>query len=297
MSKILAANKNLLFKDGFFKGKNVLVTGGGSGLGKDIANTYCELGADVVIASRNFEKLNNTAESINDKGYIGKIHPYQLDVRDHNGVINLVESLSKDELFPDIIVNNSAGNFICESKNLSYNGWNSIIDIVLKGTFDITLEFGKKMIENEKEGVFINISTTYAETGSSLVVPSAVAKAGCNNLVKSLASEWGNHGIRLLGVAPGPIYTKGAFDRLDPSGRFRNQLTKSLAIERFGEKKELSNLITFLSSDHANWMTGQIVNIDGGEVVFNSGEFNKFVDPTYMKILSYVNYFNKKGKE
>ena len=175
---------------------------------------------------------------------------------------------------PQIVINNAAGNFINKSENLSENAWNSIIDIVLKGTINVTSVFGKRLIDLNLPGTFINISTTYAETGSSFVVPSGVAKAGCNNLTKSLASEWGKYGIRLLSVAPGPIYTEGAFSRLDPGNKFSNIAEKKLPLMRFGEKEELSNLVTYLTSDYCNWMTGQIITLDGGEIIGNSGEFN-----------------------
>ena len=178
------------------------------------------------------------------------------------------------ESVPDIIINNAAGNFVCPSKDLSYNGWNSILDIVLKGTMDLTLQLGQRMIKEEQTGSFLNISTTYAQTGSGYVLPSAIAKSGCDNLTKSLAAEWGRYGIRLNSVAPGPIFTEGAFSRLDPSGKFTQSGIKKLPIGRLGETQELANLVCFITSEHMNWMTGQIINLDGGEVVGNSGEFN-----------------------
>ena len=195
-------------------------------------------------------------------------------MRDYPDVLRLANTLEQEEKLPDIVINNAAGNFICPSEKLTPNGWNSIVDIVLKGTMNMTLEFGKKMISHQKPGVFLNISTTYAETGSGYVVPSAVAKAGCNNLTKSLGAEWGKYGIRTLSVAPGPIYTEGAFSRLDPTNQFTDIARKKLPLKRLGEKEELANLVTFLTSDHNSWMTGQVINLDGGEVVGNAGEFN-----------------------
>ena len=281
MKKLLNPCLNVLLKNNSHigtntVGKNILITGGGSGIGKEIANVYSSLGGNVIIASRNVKKLENAANEI-ENDTKKKVHFHELNVKDHLSIVDLSNKLEKDKMYPDIIINNAAGNFLCQSEKLTYNGWNSIIDTVLKGTVDMTLEFGKNMIRNEKNGVFLNISTTYANTGSAYVLPSAIAKAGCDNMVKSLAAEWGKYGIRLLGVAPGPIYTEGAFSRLDPTGKFENEVKNSLPMGRLGEKREIANFVTYLTSDYANWMTGQIINFDGGEVVGNSGEFNKLL--------------------
>jgi len=263
---VLNAITSTPFRSKLFNNKKVLITGGGTGLGKQMAKSYLGLGAEVLIVSRKEEVLKNTCQEIG-----GNISYKTLDIRNHNSVSEFVNTL---EYIPDIVINNAAGNFMCPSKDLTYNGWNSIIDIVLKGTIDLTLQIGKKMIEEEKSGCFINMSTTYGQTGSSFVVPSSIAKAGCDNLTKSLASEWGRYGIRLNSIAPGPIYTEGAFSRLDPSGQFRDRAKDNLPLGRMGEMEELSNLVCFLTSEQMNWMTGQIINLDGGEVVGNSGEFN-----------------------
>ena len=180
-------------KDKVFKDYNVLITGGGTGLGKMMATVYSKLGANVTIASRKENVLKQSADEIsnitgNNVGY--KI----LNLREHDSITSMVNEFEKT---PDIVVNNAAGNFICRSHDLSYNGWNSILDIVLKGSVDLTLQLGKRMIEEKKPGVFCNISTTYANTGSGFVLPSAIAKAGCDNMTKSLAAEWGKYGIRI----------------------------------------------------------------------------------------------------
>ena len=268
--------KHIALQPNTFKYKNILITGGGSGLGKEMAKTYSKLGANATIVSRNQNKLQDAAIEITNESN-NKVNIDIIDVSSHEQVIYLCKKLRKDNNFPDIVINNAAGNFLCQSEKLSYNAWNKILDIVLKGTIDTTLTFGKDMIENNQKGTFINISTTYAKTGSAFVLPSAIAKAGCDNLVKSLSSEWGKYGIRLLGVAPGPIYTKGAFNRLDPNGDFEKTVKNTLPMKRLGQKEELANFISYLSSDYANWMTGQIINFDGGEVVGNSGEFNKLL--------------------
>ena len=254
-----------------YTGKNILVTGGGSGLGKQIAFTYSNLGAEVTIVGRKTEKLINSKREI-EKISNNEVKILPLDVRDNDSIKEYLDNLGNN--LPDVVINNAAGNFISRSQDLSYNARNSILDIVLKGTMNFTFEFGKRMIEQKKRANFLNISTTYAQTGSGFVVPSAVAKAGCDNLTKSLASEWGKYGIRLNSVAPGPIYTDGAFSRLDPTGEYENMLKMKLPLKRFGEKEELANLVCYITSDYCNWMTGQIINLDGGEVVNNSGEFN-----------------------
>ena len=267
---MLKANLGIL-KDLCYQGKNVIITGGGSGLGKQMALNYSKLGANVTIIGRNQEKLSNTKQQIENESK-NEIFTHSMDVRDHEQLADYIDNLGDN--LPDVVINNAAGNFISPTTNLSYNAWNTIIDIVLKGTMNFTLQFGKKLIEQEKPANFINISTTYAKTGSGYVVPSAVAKAGCDNLTKSLSAEWGKYGIRLNSIAPGPIYTEGAFSRLDPTGDFQNQIINTLPMRRLGEKQELANLVSFITSDYCNWMTGQIINLDGGEVVQNSGEFN-----------------------
>jgi 2,4-dienoyl-CoA reductase [(3E)-enoyl-CoA-producing], mitochondrial len=270
MLKILKPNILSPLNKKIYKNHSVLITGGGTGLGKMMANVYSSLGANVLIASRKENVLKNTVEEISEKTK-NKINYQVVNLKDHNSVTKLVNNLDKA---PDIVINNAAGNFICKSEDLTYNGWNSIVDIVLKGTIDLTLQLGKRMIKENKSGVFCNISTTYANTGSGYVLPSAISKAGCDNMTKSLATEWGKYGIRLISVAPGPIYTEGAFSRLDPTGKFEKHLVNNIPMGRLGEKEELANFITYLTSDYCNWLTGQIINFDGGEVVGNSGEFN-----------------------
>jgi len=282
IKKVIYATTSSPFKARLFNNKNVLITGGGTGLGKQMAKTYLALGANVTIASRKEEVLKNTCSELGGN----RINYHILDLKQSESVASFVDNL---ENLPDIVINNSAGNFICPSENLSYNGWNSIIDIVLKGTTDLTLSLGKKMIKESHTASFINISTTYATTGSGYVVPSAIAKAGCDNLTKSLAAEWGKYGLRFNSIAPGPIYTEGAFSRLDPTGEFVKNVGNVLPLGRLGEQEELANLVCFISSDHMSWMTGQLINLDGGETVGNSGEFNflnKFKPEDWLKLKS-----------
>lgn len=265
---IHSVKKILMMPPLAYSNKKVLITGGATGIGLTLAKSYAKLGADVVICSRNEERLQEVTKS-NDN-----ISHYVLDVRDLKSIEKMAVKFAEKKELPDIIINNAAGNFICPTEKLSQNAWNSVIDIVLKGTFGVTHEFGKRLIAENKPGVFLNISTTYAQTGSSNVVPSSVAKAGCDNLTKSLASEWAKYGMRFYSIALGPIYTEGAFSRLDPDGKFQTQGINNLCVKRMGEKEEVANLATYLTSDYASWMTGNIINLDGGETIWKSGEFN-----------------------
>ena len=257
-----------------YKNKNVLITGGATGLGKNIAEKYFSLGANVIISSRNKENLQNACNDISQlkNKNNNSIDFIEMDISNHKSVLNCVESL--EQSLPDIIINNAAANFLCKTENLTYNGWNKIIDTVLKGTFDFTLEIGKELIKREKQSTFVNISTLYANNGSAFVVPSGMAKAGINNMSQSLSVEWSKYGIRFLTVSPGAIYTEGAFSRLDPDGKFRNMIEERIPCGRFGEKDELSNLITFLTTEQCNWLNGVTINLDGGENNMNCGQFN-----------------------
>lgn len=268
------AVKTLMMPKSIYSGKRVLVTGGATGIGLTLAQSYAKLGADVTICSRNEERLQEAAKSHDNISY------HVLDVRDLKNVETMASSLAEKKALPDILINNAAGNFICPTEKLSRNAWNSVLDIVLKGTFGVTHEFGKQLISQQKPAVFLNISTTYAKTGSSFVVPSSVAKAGCDNLTRSLASEWAKYGMRFYSIALGPIYTEGAFSRLDPEGKFQKQGIDNLCIKRMGEKEEVANLATYLTSDYAAWMTGSVINLDGGETIWKSGEFNQVEIPS-----------------
>lgn len=277
MRQVLRPLLNLILPPKYYANKNILITGGGSGLGKQMALHFAELGGTVSILGRNSDKLLATQEQIHKQvSECPEVKTFAVDIRDQPAISDIAQDMLDQNSLPDIVINNAAGNFICPSERLTPNGWNSIIDIVLKGTMNVSLEFGRRHIEIEKPATYLNISTTYAETGSAFVVPSSVAKAGCNNLTKCLAAEWGKYGLRFLSVAPGPIYTEGAFSRLDPSGQFTKVAEQLLPLGRLGDKAEIANLVTYLASDHNNWMTGQVINFDGGEVVGNSGEFNMF---------------------
>lgn len=256
-----------------FQGKVAFITGGGTGLGKAMTTFLSSLGAQCVIASRNVDVLKATAEQISSQTG-NKVHAVQCDVRDPNMVQNAVSELIKVAGHPSIVINNAAGNFISPSERLSPNAWKTISDIVLNGTAYVTLEIGKQLIKAQKGAAFLAITTIYAESGSGFVVPSASSKAGVEAMHKSLAAEWGKYGMRFNVIQPGPIKTKGAFSRMDPTGAFEKDMIERIPCGRLGTVEELANLAVFLCSDYASWINGAVIRFDGGEEVLISGEFN-----------------------
>ena len=275
---------NSPFKNKLYYNKVILITGGGTGLGKAMATKYSELGGKVVISSRNIETLNKAKSDIENITN-NNVYVKQCDITSIDQVNDLSYFLRTNNIVPDIVINNSAGNFISPTEDLSMNAINKIINIVLHGTINITKIIGNDIIKKNNGGNFLSITTTYADTGSGYVVPSSIAKSGINNLTRSLASEWGKYGIRFNAIAPGPIYTEGAFSRLDPVGNLQKNITRVLPTKILGNPEELANLATYITSDYCNWMTGNIINFDGGELVKNSGEFNTLdnVDSSYWK--------------
>jgi len=267
-------NKPML-KDDALKGKTIVVTGGGSGLGKAMSTYFLQLGANVVITSRNLEKLRNTAaEMENLTG--GKVLSVQCDVRHYNEVENMLAETLKAFGKVDGLLNNAAGNFISPTERLSANAFDTVIDIVLKGSKNCTLALGKHWIETKQEkATVLNIVTTYAWTGSAYVVPSATAKAGVLAMTRSLAVEWAKYGIRTNAIAPGPFPTKGAWDRLLPGDlKDKFDMKKKIPLRRVGEHQELANLAGYLMSDYSAYINGEVITIDGGEWLQGAGEFN-----------------------
>uniref|UniRef100_UPI002022310D 2,4-dienoyl-CoA reductase [(3E)-enoyl-CoA-producing], mitochondrial n=1 Tax=Myodes glareolus TaxID=447135 RepID=UPI002022310D len=256
-----------------FQGKVAFITGGGTGLGKAMTTFLSSLGAQCVIASRNIDVLKATAEEISSQTG-NKVHAIRCDVRDPEMVHNTVLELIQVAGLPDVVINNAAGNFVSPSERLSPNAWKTITDIVLNGTAYVTLEIGKQLIKAQKGAAFLAITTIYAESGSGFVMPSSSAKSGVEAMNKSLAAEWGRYGMRFNIIQPGPIKTKGAFSRLDPTGRFEKEMIERIPCGRLGTVEELANLATFLCSDYASWINGAVIRFDGGEEVFLSGEFN-----------------------
>ncbi|MDN3594703.1 SDR family oxidoreductase [Zunongwangia endophytica] len=266
---------NKMLRDNALKGKTIVITGGGSGLGKSMTNYFLELGANVAISSRNLEKLQSTAEEL-EKETGGKCLPVQCDVRNYEEVEQMLKQVLDEFGEVDILLNNAAGNFISPTERLSANAFDTIIDIVLKGSKNCTLAFGKHWIDKKVENKSIlNIVTTYAWTGSAYVVPSATAKAGVLAMTRSLAVEWAKYGIRNNAIAPGPFPTKGAWDRLLPGDlKDKFDLAKKVPLKRVGDHQELANLAAYLVSDFAAYVNGEVITIDGGEWLKGAGQFN-----------------------
>lgn len=260
---------------GTFKDKTIVVTGGGTGLGRAVATYLLELGGQVVIASRKLDVLENTAAEL-EEATGGAVLPVACDVRDIDQVERLlVESVNRFGRV-DALLNNAAGNFISPTERLSANAFSAVIDIVLKGTANCTLTFGKHWIAHHQPASILNMITTYAFTGSGYVTPSAAAKGGVLALTRSIAAEWGKYGIRSNAIAPGPFPTKGAWERLLPGDLARQFDFKDyVPLKRVGEHQELANLAAFLLSDFAGYINGEVIAIDGGEWLQGAGQFNR----------------------
>jgi len=262
-----------MFDKQLLNDKSIIVTGGGTGLGKSMALRFAELGADLVITSRRKEVIEKTAEELREHG--GKVLAIACDVRDPDQVNDMVSQTVNEFGKIDILLNNAAGNFISPTEDLSPNAFKTVVDIVLNGTFNCTQAVGKVMREKDG-GVILNIVTTYAWTGSGYVVPSASAKAGVLAMTRSLAVEWAKYGIRTVAIAPGPFPTKGAWSRLAPPGLgIQKKMKNRVPLKRVGEHIELANLATYLISDQAAYINGEVVTIDGGEWLQGAGEMNE----------------------
>lgn len=266
-----------MFKNEELKGKTIFVTGGGTGLGKSMATYFLSLGANVIIASRKEEVINSAVDELKSETKKTNIVGYVCDVRDYSQIENVIEQ--GINTFGEIngLVNNAAGNFVSPTERLSHKAFDVITDIVLKGSYNCTLALGKYWIKNQIKGTIMNIVTTYSWTGSGYVVPSACAKAGVLALTRSLAAEWAKYGIRSNAIAPGPFPTQGAFSRLFPEAVAKNiDPLKRIPLKRFGEHQELANLAAYLISDFSAYINGEVITIDGGEWIYNAGEFSSF---------------------
>lgn len=267
--------KEKMLRDNALEGKTIVVTGGGSGLGKSMTRYFLELGARVAITSRNLEKLETTAKELSDETG-GECLAVQCDVRHYDQVEAMRDKVLEHFGKVDVLMNNAAGNFISPTERLSANAFDTIIDIVLKGTKNCTMAFGKHWIDTKQQNTSVlNIVTTYAWTGSAYVVPSATAKAGVLAMTRSLAVEWAKYGMRFNAIAPGPFPTKGAWDRLLPGDlKEKFDLAKKVPLKRVGDHQELANLAAYLVSDFSAYLNGEVITIDGGEWLKGAGQFN-----------------------
>ncbi len=263
-----------MLKEDSLKDKVIVITGGGTGLGKAMGKYFVELGADLIIASRKMDVLEATAKELSEVNG-GNVLPVQCDVTDYSSVEKLLKTSVNKFGRVDVLLNNAAGNFISPTERLSHRAFDVIINIVLKGTYNCTLAFGKHWIKEKQKATVLNIVTTYAFTGSAYVVPSACAKAGVLALTRSLAVEWAKYGIRFNAIAPGPFPTKGAWNRLLP-GDMKDKFdpAKKVPLKRVGENQELANLAAYLVSDFSAYINGEVITIDGGEWLKGAGQFN-----------------------
>ncbi|MBT2559630.1 SDR family oxidoreductase [Pedobacter sp. ISL-68] len=263
-----------MLREDALKGKTIVITGGGTGLGKAMGVYFLKLGANLVITSRKQDVLQKTADEMEEKTG-GKVLAVACDVREVAQVENVLAKTLEKFGSVDVLLNNAAGNFISPTERLSANAFSSIIDIVLKGTVNCTLTFGKHWIKEKQAATVLNIITTYAFTGSAYVVPSACAKGGVLALTRSLAVEWGKYGIRTNAIAPGPFPTKGAWERLLPGDLAKKfDFKNRVPLKRVGDHQELANLAAFLVSDFSGYINGEVITIDGGEWLQGAGQMN-----------------------
>ncbi len=273
----MVKNEGML-RENALEGKVIVITGGGTGLGRSMGEYFLTLGAKLVITSRKLDVLQQSAQEMMDKCG-SEVLPLACDVRMYDQVEEMMKTAYNHFGNVDVVLNNAAGNFVSPTEMLSPNAFDAVIDIVLKGSKNVTLAFGKNWIKRgDRDKLFLNIVTTYAWTGSSFVVPSAMAKAGVLAMTRSLAIEWAKYGIRSNAIAPGPFPTKGAWDRLFPGDiKEKVKLVNQIPLRRPGEHQELANLAAYLVSDFASYVNGEVVTIDGGEWLQDAGEMN-FLD-------------------
>ncbi len=285
-----------MFKEKLLQGKRILVTGGGTGLGRAMAEKYLELGADIYICGRRKNVLDESAEEMMAQ-FGGSVKTHAVDIRNAAAVDAMIEKIWDDAPLTGL-VNNAAGNFISRTEDLSPRGFDAITNIVLHGTFYVTQGIGKRWIQDKVKGSVISILVTWVWTGSPFVVPSAMAKTGLDAMTKSLAVEWGRYGIRLNAIAPGPIYTKGAWDRLSP-GEGALSRAEGNPMGRTGELAEIQNLATFLMADGCDWLSGQTIALDGAGYLANGASFTHLAnlsDQDWLSIRDKIKSANDQDK-
>jgi NAD(P)-dependent dehydrogenase (short-subunit alcohol dehydrogenase family) len=270
ITQSLTETNILMFRTDLLRNKRILITGGGTGLGKAMAHRFLQLGATVYICGRREEVLQKTATELSAQG---PIHALRCDVRQLDQVESMVDAIWQAGPL-DVLVNNAAGNFIARTEELSPRAFDSVIGIVLLGTLHATMSCGRRWLKSSYPGTVLSISATYAPVGSAYVVPSAISKAGVEALTRSLAVEWGNRGIRMNAIAPGPIPTQGAFSRVLPRPELEVLALDRNPMHRFGTKEELANLAVFLISEGSSYINGEVIRMDGGEFLQGAGEFS-----------------------
>lgn len=261
-----------MFRSDLLQSKRILITGGGTGLGKGMARRFMELGATMYICGRRKDVLAQTEEELRSATG-GTVQSLPCDVRNPEMVEQMIATIWQGGPL-DALVNNAAGNFLARTEELSPRAFEAVIGIVLMGTINVTMACGRRWLKAGDRANVLNITTTYAATGSAYVVPSAMAKAGVEAMTRSLAVEWGNRGIRFNAIAPGPIPTEGAFSRLLPRADFEAMAKQRNPLSRFGTIEELANLAAFLVSDGSGYVNGTVIAMDGGEWLQGAGEFS-----------------------
>ena len=260
-----------MFTEGLLRGRRVLITGGGTGLGKGMAEKFLSLGADIFICGRRKSVCEATAAELTGK-FGGSVRAYGVDIRDAAAVDAMVDDIFAAGPLTDLI-NNAAGNFISRTEDLSPRGFDAVANIVMHGTFYVTHAVGRRWIAGGHRGNVVSIVVTWINNGSPYVVPSAMSKSAIHAMTMSLATEWGRYGIRLNAIAPGEIPTEGAGKRLNPGGDPGARTERSNPMGRVGRIEELQNLATFLISDGCQWLTGETIALDGGQSHATGGNF------------------------
>jgi NAD(P)-dependent dehydrogenase (short-subunit alcohol dehydrogenase family) len=285
-----------MFRTDLLKGKKILVTGGGTGLGRSMADKFAELGAELVLCGRRKEMLDKAADEMTKK-HGAKVTAIPCDIRVAEAIEDMIgEVWASGPL--DGLVNNAAGNFISQTKDLSPRAFDAIANIVFHGTFYMTNSVGKRWIAEKRKGSVLSILTTWVWTGSPFVVPSAMSKAGVAAMTKSLAVEWGHYGIRLNAIAPGPFPTEGAWARLSPRGDNRDY-TDRIPLGRVGNHSELANLAAFMMADEVEYLSGEVIALDGAQWLQGTGTFSnmlKYSEHDWQEIRDKIKSTNEADK-
>lgn len=291
-----------MLKENSLQGKTIIVTGGGTGLGRSMVKSFLQLGAKVAITSRKEDVLKKAAEELSKEtegkgqGTGDNILSVKCDVRNYEEVEAMMKTVTEKFGSFNVLLNNAAGNFISPTERLSHRAFDTVVDIVLKGSYNCTLAAGKYWIKEKIKGTVLNTLTPYAFTGSAFVVPSACGKAGVLALTQSLAVEWGKYGIRLNAISPGPFPSEGAWSRLLPGDLMKKfDPAKSTALNRLGDHTELANLASFLVSDFSSYITGENIVIDGGQWLKGAGQFN-MLDNIPQDMWDTIEQLSRKGK-